>query len=190
MLSLWSVDFCKDCWKWKLYVAWRELCFIAFPIMPLIESFNNAQKLLGETHLFLKCGDVKYFIDMFDFLKKGNLLTILSSLLSLLPSTPASSGRFLTLTSFWLIWLWSLFCFQAQHPQPRPLTIASSQLIGLGLFWASKWDVWLIYQSPGWNVNRNRRNCLNSLVFHLSPFFNALKTYASSKIGFQSLKDT
>ena len=58
-------------------MARQELRFIAFPIMRLTESFNNSQKLLGETHLFLEGmlsasehKEIRYPVDTFGFLEK------------------------------------------------------------------------------------------------------------------------
>ena len=72
----------------------QELCFIAFPIVSLIKSFNNGQKLLGETHLFLEHRKVRYLVGPFGFLEKGDLLIVLSSLPSPLLATLASSAMF------------------------------------------------------------------------------------------------
>ena len=80
-------------------MARQKPCFIAFPIMPLTESFNNGQKLSGETHIFSKGvlsasqrREVKYPVSPLDFLEKSDLLSVLSSLLLPLPSTSASSA--------------------------------------------------------------------------------------------------
>ena len=79
------------------------------------------------------------------------------------------------MASSWLIWLWSLFCYQSQHPQPYLLTMASFWLIGLELFWTLRWVVWPTYLSPRWNINKNWQNWLNFLIFYLSPSSNAHK---------------
>ena len=82
-------------------MARQELCFIAFPIVLLTESFNNGQKLLGETHLFargalsaLERREVRYPIGPLDFLERGDLSTVSSSPLSPLPPISASSAMF------------------------------------------------------------------------------------------------
>ena len=57
-------------------MAQPELCFIAFPIVPLTKSSNNDQKLLGETYCFSKSAlsalerrKVKYPVDPLNFLE-------------------------------------------------------------------------------------------------------------------------
>ena len=72
-------------------MARQELCFIAFPIVPLTENFNNGQKLSGKTHLFARGvlsaserREVRYTIGPLDFLERDNLLTVSS-----LPPSPS-----------------------------------------------------------------------------------------------------
>ena len=79
-------------------MAQQELCFIAFPIVILTESFNNGQKLLGETHLFargalsaLERREVRYPIGPLDFLERGDLSTVSSSPPSPLPTSASSA---------------------------------------------------------------------------------------------------
>ena len=83
----------------------------------------------------------------------------------------------MTLTNSWLIWLWSLFRYQPQHPQPG--LMASFWLIGLRLFWVLRWVVWPIYWSLGWNVNRNWQNLEEldiSYWFWFRPVFHSLNS--------------
>ena len=93
--------------------------------MPLNESFNNGQKLLGETHLFLECKKVKYPISTFGFLERGDLLTISSLLLSLL-LTSASSAMFTDADKFLADVVIEL----------APLPNLASSAISDGKFWA------------------------------------------------------
>ena len=141
-------------------------------------------RIIRWAHLFSKGAlsaserrEVRYPIGPLDFLERGDLSTVSSSPPSPLPPTSASSARSLTLTSSRLIWLWSLFRFQSQHPQPCPM--ASSRLIRMRLFWALRWVVQLIYWIPGKNVNRNWQNLEDldiSHWFRFRPVFHGLNS--------------
>ena len=85
-------------------MAQQELCFIAFPIVPLTESFNNDQKLSEETHLFLKGAlsmserrEVRYPVSSLNFLEGDlfdsfiiTIITIVTNLRTSAMSTDAN----------------------------------------------------------------------------------------------------
>ena len=79
-------------------MARLEPCFIAFPIVPLTESFNNGQKLSGETYLLLESmlsaserREIRYPVGTFDFLERGDLSTVSSSPPSPSPTSASSA---------------------------------------------------------------------------------------------------
>ena len=59
-------------------------------MVPLTESFNNGQKLLGETHLFSERREVRYPVGTFGFLE-GDRSTVSSSPPSPSPTSASSA---------------------------------------------------------------------------------------------------
>ena len=107
--------------------------------MLLTESLNNGQKLSREIHLFAKGAlsaserrEVRYPIGPLDFLERGDLLTISSSLPSPLPPTSASSARSTDVDKFLADLVVELV--------PLPSSVSSAPFIHNGKFSADQVD--------------------------------------------------
>ena len=72
---------------WEPCVGQQKLCFIAFLIVLLTESFNNGQKLSEKTHLFLKPKEVKYPVGLLIFLKRWFFDRLIITVITLPPTS-------------------------------------------------------------------------------------------------------